>query len=133
MSRPGRARLSSGKVRTVSGDASPRLGISDQVIVLGPARDELSASRLQSFARFALAVLVGAGLYVVLAATVAAVMGSGAKNALAVRAAFPGGIAGPGGFRLRVGQALRPVLAGQDRAGVHGCSTRGIDPTNHRS
>jgi len=83
MSRPGRARLSPGKVRTVSGDVHPRLGMSDQAIVLGPAKDE-SARRLQSFARFALAVLVGAGLYVVLAATVAALMGSGTKNALAV-------------------------------------------------
>jgi hypothetical protein len=80
-------------------DANPKLGISDEAIVLGPVKDRLALRGLRSFGRVAVAaVLVAVALYVVLAVTVVAVMGSGAKNALVVRGAFPGGIATQGDF-----------------------------------
>jgi hypothetical protein len=80
-------------------DASAKLGISDEAIVLGPVKDPLAVRGLRSLARVAVAaVLVIAALYVVLAVSVVAVMGSGAKNAIVVRGAFPGGIAAQGDF-----------------------------------
>ena len=80
-------------------DANARLGISDEAINLGPVKDKLAVRGLRSFARVAVAaVLVAAALYIVLAVTVVAVMGSGAKSAIVVRGAFPGGIATQGDF-----------------------------------
>ncbi len=80
-------------------DANAKLGISDEAIDLGPVKEQLAVRGLRSFARVAVAaVLVAAALYVVLAVTVVAVMGSGAKNAIVVRGAFPGGIAAQGDF-----------------------------------
>jgi hypothetical protein len=99
MSRPGRARFASGHVRTVSHDASPKLAISDEAVVLGPAKDRLALRCLRTFIRVAVCVvLVAAAMYLALAVTVVAVMGSGAKNAIVVRGAFPGGIATQGDF-----------------------------------
>lgn len=80
-------------------DASSELGISDEPIVLGPGKGRLAIGGLRSFARVAVAaVLVAVALYIVLAVTVVAVMGSGAKSAIVVRGAFPGGIAAQGDF-----------------------------------
>jgi hypothetical protein len=106
-------------------DASANLGISGEAIVLGPVKDPLAVRGLRSFARVAVAaVLVLASLYVVLAVTVVAVMGSGDENAIVVRAAFPGGIAAQGDFAYisdtaydrsftgKVGQAFVGVAGG---------------------
>lgn len=80
-------------------DANAKLGISDEAIDLGPVKDKLAIRGLRSLVRVAVAaVLVAVALYVVLAVTVVAVMGSGAKNAIVVRGAFPGGIATQGDF-----------------------------------
>jgi hypothetical protein len=80
-------------------DTNAKLGISDEAIVLGPETDRLALRGLRSFARVAVsAILVAAALYIALAVTVVAVMGSGDKNAIVVRGAFPGGIAAHGDF-----------------------------------
>jgi len=80
-------------------DANAKLGISDEAIVLGPVQDRLAVRGFRSFVRVAVAaILVAVALYIVLAVTVVAVMGSGAKNAIVVRGAFPGGIATQGDF-----------------------------------
>lgn len=114
MSRPGRAKLSTGHVRTVKEDASAKLGISDEAIVLPPVGEPLAVRGLRSFARVAVAVvLVAIALYVVLAVSVVAVMGSGAKNAVVVRGAFPGGIAAQGDFAYITGQAYDRSFAGK--------------------
>ena len=114
MSRPGRAKLSTGRVRTVDDDARAKLGISDQAIVLPPVKDPLAVRGLRSFARIALAaVVVAVGLYVVLAVSVVAVMGSGSKNAIVVRGGFPGGIAPPGDFAYITGATYDRSFTGK--------------------
>ena len=99
MSKPGRPRLSTGHVRTVSDAANPKLGISDDAIVLAPAKARLAVRGLRTFSRVAVSVVVvAAALYIAAAVTVVAVMGSGAKNAIVVRGGFPGGMAAQGNF-----------------------------------
>jgi hypothetical protein len=94
-----RARHSSGKVRTVSEESGAKLGIGGRGVVLAPTVDELANRGLRGLAQVAVAAVpVALALYVALAVTVIAVMGSGAEHALVVRGAFPGGIASQGDF-----------------------------------
>jgi hypothetical protein len=108
-------------------DANAKLGISDEAIDLGPVKDPLAIRGLRSFARVAVAaILVAAALYVVLAVTVVAVMGSGAKNAIVVRGTFPGGIAAQGDFAYVSDMAYDRSFvgkAGQAFVGVPGGGT----------
>jgi hypothetical protein len=127
VSRPGRAALSSGHVRTVGEHGTPRLGVSGEAIVLGPAGDRLALRALRTAIRVAVAaVLIAAALYLALALTAVAVMGSGAQNAVVVRGAFPGGIAAQGDFAFVSSQPYdRSVMGKVEQAfvGVPGGST----------
>ena len=58
MSRPGRARLSTGHVRTVRDDASNKLGISAEAIVLDPVQDGLPIRILRVTLKVAAAAFV---------------------------------------------------------------------------
>jgi hypothetical protein len=119
--------LSTGHVRTVSDDASTKLGISAEAIVLDPVTDGLPIRILRTTLKVAGgAVVVLAALYLALAVTVVAVMGSGDKQAIVVRGAFPGGIATQGDFAFVSSQAYdRSVMGkvGQAFVGVPGGST----------
>ena len=127
MSRPGRAKLSTGHVRTVRDDASSKLGISAEPVVLETVRDRLPLRAFRGFLQVATgALVVAAALYVALAVTVVAVMGSGDKDAIVVRGAFPGGIATPGEFAFMSEQPYdRSVMGKVEQAfvGVPGGST----------
>ena len=119
--------MSTGRVRTVRDDTSTKLGISDDAVVFDDAKDELPVRVLRTALRVAVAaVVVGAALYVALAVTVIAVMGSGDKNAIVVRGAFPGGKATPGQFAYISDQAYDRSLMGkigQAFVGVPGGTT----------
>jgi hypothetical protein len=119
--------LSTGHVRTVRDDAGNKLGISEEAIVLDPLKDKLPIRVLRTALKVAgAAFVVGAALYLALAVTVVAVMGSGDKHAIVVRGAFPGGIAAQGDFAFISAQPYdRSVMGKVEQAfvGVPGGST----------
>ncbi|WP_449651696.1 hypothetical protein [Tessaracoccus sp.] len=126
MSRP-RAQLSSGRIRIVDDNADAQLGASAEPIVLAPTPERLPVRALRTVTRVIIGtVIVGAALYVALAVSVVAVMGSGPDHAVVVRGAFPGGMATQGSFAYvsarRYDRSLTGKI-GQAFVGVPGGST----------